>query len=134
MIVSPAALKKIGIDRRKIMPADIKKFGLLHHINVPTAWREWFTSVQLERANPQVGPRFDQFTLIVQTVLAGIGAAVVPQCLIVEELRTKRLIAPFRKGVTLSQGYFLCTPESKAKLPSLTSFRRWLLSEANTTP
>ena len=116
------------------MPADIKKFGLLHHINVPTAWREWFTSVQLERANPQVGPRFDQFTLIVQTVLAGIGAAVVPQCLIVEELRTKRLIAPFRKGVTLSQGYFLCTPESKAKLPSLTSFRRWLLSEANTTP
>ena len=129
VIVSP---KAVSTAKQAVLAAsDLPKIGLLHHVSVPHAWEEWFASAGLVNVNPHVGPRFDQFTLIIQAVSAGIGAAVVPRCLIEEELRTRRVLAPFRKGVNLSSGYYLCAPEHKAHLPSLQSFRAWLLREAN---
>lgn len=118
--------------RAGLSARDLPRIGLLHHVSVPHAWEEWFASAGVVDVNPHVGPRFDQFTLIIQAVSAGIGAAVVPRCLIEDELRSRRVIAPFKGGVTLTQGYYLCTPENKAHLPSLHTFRAWLLRESQT--
>jgi LysR family transcriptional regulator, glycine cleavage system transcriptional activator len=133
VIVSPGALTALAQETKKkrtLAARDLPKIGLLHHISVPHAWEEWFARAGLKDVNPHVGPRFDQFTLIIQAVNAGIGAAVVPRCLVEDELHSRRVVAPFATGVTLSQGYYLCTPDSKAHLPSLNTFRSWLLKEA----
>lgn len=129
IVIVPAGARTKG--KRSLLPADLPRIGLLHHVTVPHAWEEWFSVAKVTGINPHVGPRFDQFTLIIQAVTAGIGAAVVPHCLVEDELRSGRVIAPFRQGVTLSQGYYLCVPENKANLPSLHTFRSWLLGEAS---
>ena len=133
VIVAPDALVASSAQskRKRILTArDLPQIGLLHHVSVPHAWKEWFASAGLLDVNPHVGPRFDQFTLIIQAVAAGIGAAVVPRCLVEDELRSGRVIAPFSQRVDLSQGYYLCTPDNKAQVPSLLTFRNWLLAQA----
>jgi LysR family transcriptional regulator, glycine cleavage system transcriptional activator len=137
VIVAPDALTALSRNSKRSRPlaaSDLPQLGLLHHVTVPHAWEEWFAGIGIKGVNPHVGPRFDQFTLIIQAVAAGIGAAVVPRCLVEDELCTKRVVAPFTKGVLLSQGYYLCTPENKAKLPSLVTFRQWLLDQARPLP
>lgn len=133
VIVAPDVLASASAQSRRkraFTARDLLPLGLLHHISVPHAWEEWFASAGFIDVNPHVGPRFDQFTLIIQAVAAGIGAAVVPRCLVEDELRTERVIAPFAHGVDLSQGYYLCTPDNKAQVPSLITFRNWLLAQA----
>lgn len=57
-----------------------------------------------------------------------------PRCLVADELRSKRVIAPFAQSVCLSQGYYACTPDNKAQVPSLVTFRNWLLAQAQLPP
>jgi LysR family transcriptional regulator, glycine cleavage system transcriptional activator len=133
MIVAPDAFVSLPAPSRRkqaLTARDLPRVGLLHHVSVPHAWEEWFASVGLVDVNPHVGPRFDQFTLVIQAVAAGIGAAVVPRCLVEDELRSGRVIAPFAQSVQLSQGYYLCTPDNKAQVPSLVTFKDWLLAQA----
>lgn len=134
-VVAPQVISKLrqSTGRRDIEPKDLIDIGLLHHNSVPSGWSEWFSALGLNEPDARIGPRFDQFTLIIQAVTAGIGAALVPRCLIDDELHAKRIATPFRKKVSLSQGYYLCAPESKVQLPSLQTFRKWLLSEAALT-
>jgi LysR family transcriptional regulator, glycine cleavage system transcriptional activator len=131
-VIAPPIIAKLrkSIGRRNIEPNDLINIGLLHHNSVPSGWSEWFSALGINEPKALIGPRFDQFTLVIQAVTAGIGAGLVPRCLIDDELRAKRVVTPFQKKVSLSQGYYLCAPESKAQLPSLQTFRNWLLSEA----
>jgi LysR family transcriptional regulator, glycine cleavage system transcriptional activator len=128
VIVSPQHAR---VSRKKLSPNDLLKIGLLYHVTVPHAWAQWFDAVGESVANPHIGQRLDQFTLLIQAVCAGIGAAIVPRCLVEDELRASRVVAPFAQSVTLNQGYFLCVPESKAESLRVRSLRDWLLAEAN---
>lgn len=127
VIVPPTRLRSV---KRKLSPQDVFAIGLLHHVTVPHAWAHWFDALGVTVANPNIGQRLDQFTLIIQAVCAGIGAAIVPRCLVEDELRAGRVLAPFSRGVTLSQGYFVCVPEAKTTSPRIRVFRDWLITEA----
>jgi LysR family transcriptional regulator, glycine cleavage system transcriptional activator len=128
VIVPPQRVRGV---RKKITPQDLLAIGLLHHVSVPHAWANWFDAVGAKIDNPNVGQRLDQFTLLVQAVCADIGAAIVPRCLVDDELRAGRVVAPFARGVELSQGYYLCVPETKAASPRLRVLRDWLLAETH---
>lgn len=111
-------------------PADLADKPLLHHMMVPTLWQEWFHALGVRPVNGAVGPRFDQFSLIIKAVAAGYGAGMVPRCLAEEEIARGTLVTPFDLPVRARQGYFLCYPEEKQHLPALQTFRAWLLEEA----
>ncbi len=52
----------------------------------PTAWPDWFAAAGLDDPRVHRGPRFEQFSMIAQAAVAGIGIALVPRFLIEEEL------------------------------------------------
>jgi LysR family transcriptional regulator, glycine cleavage system transcriptional activator len=116
--------------KKKLAERDVLKIGLLHHVTVPHAWANWFDAVNTKVDNAHIGQRFDQFTLLIQAVSAGIGAAIVPRCLVEDEIRAGRVHEPFAQGVALSQGYHVCVPEAKAESPRIRTLRNWLLAEA----
>lgn len=111
-------------------PADLAQVQLLQHALVPNAWREWFESLQVQGVNALVGPRFDQYSLIVKSAVLGFGAALVPRCLIEDELERGQLVTLFGGPHPGRQGYYLCMPVESHQLAKLQRFRAWLLAAA----
>ena len=76
-------------------PKDISLFPLLQHVSVPQAWVRWFERHGLHGVNPLVGSQFDQFHSLICAVAVGLGVALVPRCLVEEDIRAGRVLAPF---------------------------------------
>ena len=83
--------------------------------------------------NPYAGPQLDQFHSLIRAVAAGMGLALVPRCLVGDDVATGVVSAPLQDGYTDDLGYWLCYPEPRAHLPALASFRDWLLHETRAT-
>lgn len=108
--------------------SDLSKVSLLHLSTRPHAWKEWAATASLDGMDAARGPHFDHFSMVTQAAVAGLGAAVLPKFLILDELASGRLVIPFGPTVTSDNGYYLVYPERKAGLSSLQKFRAWLLA------
>jgi LysR family transcriptional regulator, glycine cleavage system transcriptional activator len=105
----------------------LNKATLLHHTTVLAAWPEWLTIKKMKINSPKNGTQFDQFTLLVQAASLGLGVALVPRCLVQDDINAGRVQEIFAQArVSLSNGYYLCNPESKSGLPALSTFKKWL--------
>ena len=125
-LLAPPPRRGIPVLRRA---ADVRRHTLLHHITVPQAWPAWCEAQGLAAMNPHGGLRLDQYQVIVRAVGAGMGVALVPTCLVEDELRSGDVCAPLAEPFHIDAGYFLCYPESKASLEPLVLFREWLHAE-----
>jgi LysR family glycine cleavage system transcriptional activator len=125
-VCSPAYRKKKSIRK----PEDLAQAMLLQQSTRPTAWEEWFASAGVAVGNPLAGPRFDQFAMVAQAAVAGLGAGLVPHFLIADELQSGRLEMLFSHALTGSGAYHFVYPESKAEAPLVRSFRSWILGQA----
>ena len=114
------------IPSNPLAPADLLKYPLLHHTTAPYAWSEWFAQVGERNRRAWEGSHFDQYSVIAEAAAAGFGVALIPRCLIEQELREGRLVVAVDVPVLASQGYYLCYPENRIDLPPLQALRRWL--------
>ena len=120
-----------GASRRPLREAaDIAGFTLLQHISVPHAWSHWCDAHGVQRMNTRVGPQLDQFHSLIRAVMAGMGLALVPHCLVRDDIAAGLVSAPLEDGYRDNLGYYLCYPESRSHLSTLDSFKSWLLSAA----
>jgi LysR family glycine cleavage system transcriptional activator len=110
-------------------PQDLGRATLLQQSTRPTAWEEWFESANVTIANPLRGPRFEQFAMVAEAAIAGLGAGLVPHFLIADELASGRLEILFPQSLLSSGSYYLVYPEPKAEAPLVRSFRDWLLTK-----
>lgn len=115
--------KKLALNADKLVQST-----LLQHIEVPYAWQDWCNYFDLKDGNGLVGPRFDQYSLIVKAALSGFGIGLVPACLVEEELASGQLVNPFPKIYEARQGYYLCVKEDRRSTPAVNALRAWLLS------
>jgi LysR family glycine cleavage system transcriptional activator len=126
MLIAPPAPRSRPLLRR---PADIGKFALLQHTSVPQAWSHWCEAHGVTGVNPLAGPPLDQFHSLIRAVAAGMGLALVPECLVREDVASGVVSAPLQDGYVDDLGYWLCYPESRAQLAPLAGFRDWLLEQ-----
>jgi len=110
--------------------ADAAHRPLLHHDSVPLAWAQWCECHGVRHAKALGGLRLDQYQSLIQAVTAGLGLALVPDCLVREDIAAKRVAEPFREGLVSDNAYYLCYPEAKAHIAALASFRSWVVAEA----
>lgn len=115
-------------------PADLAQVALLHQSTRPHAWQEWANAAGLDGLDATQGPQFELFSMATQAAVAGLGAAVLPKFLVLDELASGALVVPFGPTVTSDQGYYLVHPERKEGLASLQKFRGWLLEAAGGGP
>jgi len=96
----------------------------------PTAWSDWLDA-RLGRNVPQhLGPKFENFTMMIEAVRSGLGVAVLPVMYVDADIKKGRLLAPFGPAVTSQKGYYLACAEHLADNPKVMGFRDWLFSEA----
>jgi LysR family glycine cleavage system transcriptional activator len=111
-------------------PADLARVVLLHQATRATAWTGWFETFGIEPTHPMRGPRFEQFGMISQAAVYGIGVALLPRLLVEDELRSGKLVVLFSHSVQSAHSYFLVVPENKVSTPLTAAFTRWIVSEA----
>ncbi|MEJ6008105.1 LysR substrate-binding domain-containing protein [Paucibacter sp. AS339] len=115
-------------------PADLLSRPLLYHTNYPNNWRVWLDAVGVSGRQLSPSADFEQVSMLVQAVMAGLGVAIVQRCLIDEELSTGRIAIPFDKPVAIKRGYMLCTRRASHSNRALQQLNQWLKAQAAGAP
>ncbi|WP_198971701.1 LysR substrate-binding domain-containing protein [Xylophilus sp. ASV27] len=126
LIAAPA---RLGGGHRIARPADIVGHTLLHHEGAPTAWRQWAAQHAVPEIHTTAGPRFAQYSALIQAVQSGLGLGLVPRVLVEAELAEGTLRLPCGEPVTVDQGHYLCYRADRLHLPAFAAFREWVLGE-----
>jgi LysR family transcriptional regulator, glycine cleavage system transcriptional activator len=115
-------------SERQATAAQLTTYTLLHHEGAPTAWPQWAANYGLPHVSVQSGPRFAQYSAVIQAVVSGLGVALVPRILVLDELASKSVVMPFGHPTIVEQGHYLCFRKERIELPALAAFRSWILS------
>ena len=125
-ICSPAFRQKHRIRSDK----DLAAAPLLHLSLRRTAWPDWCEQQSLSTANAFRGRLYDQFSMLTEAAAAGLGAALVPDLFVEEELRTGKLVIASQSAIDSDSGYYLAIPDNRPTPPAVESLRDWLLAQA----
>ncbi|MCI0579293.1 MAG: LysR family transcriptional regulator, partial [Chloroflexi bacterium] len=104
-------------------------FVALHTTSRPSAWSDWGgrTGHDFPQRQDQY---FDHFFLCVEAAIAGLGVAVVPLAIAIDELETGRLVAP--AGFVADGTKYCLIAETEINTdPRKATFLKWLQKKAN---
>lgn len=125
-VCSPAFKQRHTLKER----ADLAHCRLLQQVTRPTQWADWFEQAGIEAPRAHQGPHFEQFAMVVEAAVAGLGVALVPQVLVEAELADGRLLALDEHHGPAGQAYHLVVPHSRAGTALVEAFSAWLVAEA----
>lgn len=112
-------------------PQDLVACTRLRHVTIPDAWARWSQAHGVAGMGTLDGPQFDQFQSIIRAVMAGMGVALVPRCLVQDEIASGLVTEPLPDhGYVSPLGYWFCYPEGRSPQGALDAFRSWLLEAA----
>lgn len=107
--------------------ANIMDYEHLQMMTRPEAWHAWL-SVQGEQENAQkLGPRFENFTMMIEAVHSGLGVAMMPFMYVANDLKLGRLLAPFGPAVTSKKGYYVAYANHLENSPKIKTFVDWII-------
>lgn len=124
-VASPELVRRLGLRG----PADLAKATLLHQTTRPDSWREWLAFQRSSHPAPDRGLRLEQFAMIVEAAMAGLGAALIPKFLAAAEIGQGRLSVIPAPAFESSKAYWLAVPERKRSDPMVAAFLVWLQRE-----
>jgi LysR family transcriptional regulator, glycine cleavage system transcriptional activator len=105
---------------------------LLHHAQVPDAWPEALIALGVdERVNGYAGPRFAQYTMLLNATAAGFGIALVPELLARGDIANARIALLLHERVQLARGYYACFPRERRSGSLEEAITQWMHDEAH---
>jgi LysR family glycine cleavage system transcriptional activator len=122
-VAAPALIVEYGKPKK---PADLLRWPRVNDAD-RKGWRLWFEAQGIEDAGPARGPSFDDAGLLLQAVLAGQGAALLPAAMMVPEIEQGRLVQLSKATWLEDFAYYLVCPEGSRDRPKVAAFRDWLL-------
>jgi len=120
-VCSPSLLQR----RKLARPGDLAHHKLLHTETRADAWSDWLARSGTTGVDATKGQRFEHFYFLLEAAVAGLGVAVAPRPLVVEDLKLGRLVAPFG-FVPSGRQYCLLYPSELAGLAKIRTFRSWI--------
>lgn len=90
-------------------------------------WPRWFAELGLIAPTLR-GPVFDSSNLMASAAEAGLGVALVPICMFLDELMAERLVQPFAAQVELGS-YWLTHLQSRSQTEAMRRFTEWMFAE-----
>lgn len=128
MVVPLASSSLCGPDAEDRLDC-IQAGPLLHLATRPRQWADWFELYGLHVENAYRGNRFDQFAMIIEATLRGLGFALLPLYMVEEEIASGRLRVVSDSPIKTDNGYYIVMPEDKQNNVSGQAFKAWLLSK-----
>ncbi len=109
-------------------PMDIASLPLLNLETRPRAWADWFKQHEVKTPAGR-GMTFEQFALVTQAAIAGLGAALLPRFLIQTELDRGELVTLLDQPVESEEGYYLMIPKHRISYAPIIALKEWLLEQ-----
>ena len=97
----------------------------------PKAWSAWLEAKGDPSAKQKLGPKFENFTMMIEAVRSGLGVAMMPYLYVENDLKMGRLLAPFGPALTCVQGYYITYPDHMADTPKVRAFADWLVQTSS---
>ncbi len=121
----PVAAPSFVSKGKAMRPEDIAILPLLHLDTRPLAWQDWLTQNHGEgpKANGMV---FEQWALVIQAAIVGMGAALVPRFLTEAELEKGDLIPLSKTPLVSTSGYYFVTPKNRSNYAPALALKKWL--------
>ena len=129
-VLIPVCSPRVSGARSMRRAKDLLAFTLLHEVTRPLAWRNWFAGHNIEVAGTLQGPRFDQFGMVAEAAMAGLGVGLLPAFLVRHEIETKRLVVPFPDEMPGEHMYHLVYPSRSSGMATFEEFKKWIILEA----
>jgi LysR family glycine cleavage system transcriptional activator len=124
------ASPKLGAGLGVQVAADITKFPLLHNMGGPSRWIEWMSEAGAELDGPLNGHTYQNYAMVVQAAVAGVGLALLPRYLVEDGVATNRLEIVASGFANLKTSYHLILPETRASSYAIEAFAKWVIAEA----
>jgi DNA-binding transcriptional LysR family regulator len=115
-----------AIARRLAKPADLAKETLLQVAHSPEEWPLWLAAARVKLPARKLGPRFDNYAMVLQAAVDGAGVAVGLRPYVEDDIKAGRLVAPFPLTVPKGRAWYLAYRPHRADDPGLMAFRDWL--------
>lgn len=109
--------------------SDLGNFTLLQHEEASTAWLQWAERSGLTASRNQSGPRFAQYSSVIQAAVSGLGVGLVPRILVADEITQGVLATLDEPPLVIEQGHYFCYRPESGNAPILNAFREWILAE-----
>jgi len=109
---------------------DARRYPLLDHPQTPLRWELFAAEHGLGDAPPASLIRFGYYSLVLRGAITGQGLALVPRCLILDELADGRLVNPLGLGFHSEHCYWLTIREDRRLDPGIRALRDWIIEEA----
>lgn len=124
-VIAPALRETIPLDA----PDDLVRHILIHDVHRQD-WRLWLEAMGVTDIDALRGPVFTDSNGAIEAAKAGDGVALVRLSLVAREIRERRLIAPFPRGVSTGLAYYIVYPPGALDRPAVAALRQWLTEEA----
>ena len=126
-VVSPEIWRDAG--------ASLARLGELPRLHTRTftpAWDQWRADSGLLAPPGTLDREFDHYFYILEAANAGLGVAIGPWNLVMQDIEAGRLIAPF--GFAKGMAHIYALRRLGATDPASARFRDWLVAEGAATP
>ena len=124
-VIAPALRETVPLDT----PADLGNHVLIHDVHRQD-WRLWLEAMGVADIDAMRGPVFTDSNGAIEAAKAGDGVVLVRLSLVAREIRERRLVAPFSRGVTTELAYYVVYPPGALDRPAVAALRQWLTEEA----
>lgn len=105
------------------------KLRLLEHVRLPQMWSRWFASNRVQGYDDRNIQRYEQFSVMISAINAGLGVGLMPQCLVEKELSDGTLTILFDEPMKIEHGYYLVYRKDQYPSKALKLFSEWLLQK-----
>lgn len=119
-------------DRMVRGPEDLIEAPKVHLNERPTLWTDWFARQDITLPQAHRGHWFDQFSLTIEAVKAGMGYALLPLYLIEVEVARGVLRPVLDMPHSTEQAYYIVIPEGR--VAPVADLRDWLIKEVSFRP
>lgn len=126
-VASPALIETAGIEGLE----DMRDRPLLHLATRPKLWAEWFQLNGMAGEDAYRGHRFDQFAMIIEAAVLGLGFALLPLYLIEEEIGAGRLRMVLDRPMSTDNNYYVVLPEGRQESALGQAFQTWLFEQVS---
>ena len=124
-VCSPALLKGKHPLRK---PGDLRHHTLLHEDDYD-GWTQWLAVAGVSDVNPRRGPILDDWTVLVQTAVDGVGVALGKPSMLARDLADGTLVAPFDITMLTDLGYHMVYLPGALEREKVRVFRDFLMEE-----
>jgi DNA-binding transcriptional LysR family regulator len=128
LVCSPEYLRAARITRF----ADLTRVQRISSVTRPQAWEEWTQAVGHKGPALAAEQSFDHFYLMIQAAICGLGIGPVPQILVLEYVRSGKLVAPFGFIEGPHKLVLWLAPHVRDR-PDTSALRQWLTEQLAVT-